>query len=133
MDDTDTATIELTRDEAREVINALSEHRLAASGRDEERALNVREFLEREFEFEERHFENEGGPVEGDEGPIATFLNLFEGGSKHEIHLSRAEAAEVVSALADLETTSDPEEAGTIATLRDRFEETFDLGGAHAT
>lgn len=125
MDDTDTATIELTRGEAREVINALSTYQFETSGHDEKRALDVREFLQREFEFEESHFEDDSSLVDA-------FVDLFDDDGEHEIRLSRAEAAEVVPALADLEADSDPAEAETIAGLRGRFEETFDLDPGYA-
>lgn len=122
MDETDTETVELTRDEAREVINALSHHQSAVSGRDEERALNVREFLQREFEYEERHFQSDSGLHDA-------FADIFSSDEGHEVQLSRAEAREVTSALADLEADSNQAEAETISTIRNRFEETFDLGG----
>lgn len=121
MDDEETATIELTRNEAREVINALSSYRSGESGRDERRALNVEEFLQREFGFENQHFDE-------DRSVLETFADIFdeEDGDEHEIQLSRAEAEEVVSALADHEEGS-PTDAETAANLRDRFEETFSL------
>lgn len=121
MNDTDTATIKLSRGEAREVINALSEYRFKTSGSEEQRALNVREFLQREFEFEERHLDN-------DDGLLDSFASIFadEEGT-HEVQLSRAEAGEVIPALAGVEGDMDPAEAETVADLRDRFERTFDL------
>lgn len=119
MDDTDTKTIELTKDEAGEVINALSSYQAQVSGRDEERALNVREFLKREFGFKESHFQD-------DRGLHDAFADIFSGDGKHEIQLSRAEAAEVISALSDRgENSADTK---TAAGLQDRFEETFDTG-----
>ena len=125
MDDTDTATIELTRGEAREVINALSKHRVEVSGRDEERALNVREFLQEEFEFEDRHFEDDTTLVDA-------FVDIFDDGGDHEVQLSRAEAREVVAALTDLESDSSSTEDETIARLRNRFQERFDLDAGQA-
>ena len=121
MQDTDTATIELTRSEAREVINALSSHMVAASGRDERRALNVREFLQREFDFEDRHFD-EGTDIN------ELFLDIFDSDDgDHEIQLSRAEASEVLEALVEEESEAEPSEREAIADLRDRLEERFDL------
>lgn len=120
MDDTDTATIELSKAEAREVINALSEYRTRTSGRDEERALNVEELLQREFGFEQRHFEEDNNPLE-------VFANVFaDRDEDHEVELSRVEAAEVDSALAEADRSS-RDEAETVEDLRDRFQGTFDL------
>lgn len=121
MDDSDTETFELTRGEAREVINALSDYQVEASGSDEERALNVREFLQREFGFEDRQFESDSGLADTLGGVFGT------DDSEHEVQLSRVEAAEMVPALADLEADSEPAEAETIADLRSRFEDAFNL------
>lgn len=119
MDDTDTATVELSRNEAREVINALSDYQYEVSGRDEERALNLRELLKREFGFEDRHFESDAGLLDA-------FGDVFGDDDSHEVEFSRAEAAEVDEALAELGgSTSD--EGETIADVRRRFERTFDL------
>lgn len=118
MKDSDTATVELTKGEAREIINALSAYRTTESGRDEQRARNVEDLLQREFGFEERHFEDDRSIVEA-------FADVFDEGDD-EIELSRTEAAEVVSALAEFEGHSS-EDAETVADLRSRFEETFDL------
>lgn len=125
MAETDTETIELTREEAREVINALTNYQFEVSGRDEVRALNVRQFLKREFDFEEEHFDDQRGLVD-------IWEDIF-GGEGHEVQLVRAEAAEVAAALAESEADSKPREAETIATLRERFEETFDLDATYAT
>ena len=118
MTDGATETIELTRSEAREVINALSKRMYEVSGRDERVAFNTREFLQREFGFKEGDFDDD-----------TTLTDIFLPGSDdtHEIQLSAAEAAEIVPALTALEAKSDPEEAQTIADLRERFEERFDL------
>lgn len=122
MDDSETATVELTREEAREVINALSNYQVELSGDDERRALEVREFLQREFDFEDESFAVNRSLVD-------VFVNN-EPAEDHEIQLTRAEAAEVVPALAKLEANSTPEDAETVADVRDRFQETFELGAA---
>ena len=122
MDDTDTETIELTRGEAREVINALSEYETGTSGRDEERALNVERLLQREFGFEKEH-------VGGDRGYLDTFSNIFnDKDDDHEVQLSRVEAREIVRGLDDLERREAHDaDADTLRDLRERFVETFDL------
>ena len=122
MDDTDTATVELSRGEARKVINALSEYQTGASGRDEERALNVEELLQREFGFEKRHLGDQRGYLDA-------FTDIFDREeSEHEVQLSRVEAKEIVRALGDLEAKEgDSADTTTIADLRHRFAETFDL------
>lgn len=121
MDDQDTATVELTKGEAREVINALSGYRTTATGGEADWALDVREFLQREFGFEQRRVERDDSPVE--------ILDDFFGtdDEEHEVQLSRAEAAEVVEALAESEADADPPETETLRRLRARFERTFDL------
>lgn len=121
MDDTDTETVELSRGEARIVISALSEYQVGESGRDEERALNLEELLQREFGFEERHLGDRRGYLD-------VFTDVFREDSEHEVQLSRVEAEEIVRALDDLETTEgDDADTETIADLRHRFAETFDL------
>lgn len=122
MDDTDTETVELSRGEARKVISALSERQVGASGRDEERALNLEELLQREFGFEERHLGDRRGYLDA-------FTDVFGSeDSEHEVQLSHVEAEEVVRALDDLETTEGADaDTETVADLRHRFEEAFDL------
>lgn len=118
MDDSDTATITLTREEGRDAINALTNYEIGVSGREAERALNVRELLKREFGFEEESFE-------GDRDLLAEWANSFESDrNEHEIELSGAEADEVVAALADHEARAETDEEA-IASVRLRFEETF--------
>ena len=126
MDETDTATIELSKSEAREVINALSAYQYSASGHDDDLALNIRELLQREFGFEDRHFEN-------DQGLVESFAEVFDTSDSHEVQFSRGEAEEVVSALAESEADADPAEAETIENIREEFERTFDLDGRTRT
>ena len=126
MDETDTATVELTKGEAREVINALSAYRHSASGRDDDLALNIRELLQREFGFEDRHFEN-------DQGLVESFAEVFDTSDSHEVQFSQTEAKEVVSALSESRADADPAEAETIENIREEFERTFDLDGRTTT
>lgn len=126
MDETDTATVELTKGEARELINALSAYRYSASGRDDDLALNIRELLQREFGFEDRHFEN-------DQGLVESFAEVFDTSDSHEVQFSRMEAKEVVSALSESQADADPAEAETIESIREEFERTFDLNGRTTT
>ncbi|WP_226011183.1 hypothetical protein [Halomicrobium salinisoli] len=122
----DTATIELSRPEAREVINALSTEIATESGPEEERALNVREFLQREFDFEDSDFSDHD-----DDGGIFTLSPAAWFGDDdedtHDVQLSRSEAVEVDLALAEQEGSSEGE-AETIMDLRERLDEAFDLG-----
>ena len=120
MDDTDNATIELTKGEAREVISGLAEYEAGASGREEERALNVEELLQREFGFEEDHLNH---------SYIGAFTNIFNDmDDDHEVELSRVEAREIVRGLDELERREeDSADADTRRDLRERFVETFDL------
>ena len=126
MDDTDTATVELNRSEARKVISALSAYQARASGRDEERALNVEGLLQREFGFKEQHLGDRRGYLDA-------FTDIFDRESaEHEVQLSRVEAKEVVRALDDLESKEADADTETITALRDRFAETFDLDAGSA-
>lgn len=121
MQDSDTATVELTKSEAREAINALAEQEALASGRDEERTHNIKEILKREFDFE-------GEPFDSERDIVDQLVDVFDedvGG--HEIQLSRSEATEIDRALGNWHEDSSPEEAETITDLRDRLAETFDL------
>jgi hypothetical protein len=121
MDETDTATIELSKGEAREVIGALAAFDAGKSGREDERILNVENLLQREFGFEESRAGNDRGIVEA-------FFDVFDDdGRDHEIQLSRREATEVVRALDELDDRRTPEEAETVADVRGRFAETYDL------
>ena len=126
MDETETATVELTKGEAREVINALSAYQYSASGRDDDLALDIRELLQREFGFEDRHFEN-------DQSLVESFAEVFDTSDDHEVQFSRVEAEEVVSALSESETDADPAEAETVESIREEFERTFDLNGRTGT
>lgn len=128
MKENDTATIELTRGEAREVINALSNYEVRVSGREEEQVLNVRELLKREFDFEESDFE--GRSSGSTTGLVDAVTDIFDADDKHEVQLSRFEAAEIVTALDDFEGES--ESAGLIRDVRSRIEKTFDLPGGAA-
>lgn len=128
MDDTDSAGIELSKGEAREVINALSEYETRASGRrEEERVLNVESLLQREFGFDE------GQTADGGDRNISdVFSNIFDDDhdGTHEIQLSRTEASEVVRALDDFDGQESRGETETVTNVRDRFAQTFDVDGA---
>lgn len=127
MDDSDTATIELSKSEAREVVNALSSYRTRQTGRDERRAMNVEEFLQREFDFK-----REDTGLTGDIGE--EFASFLDGSStdEHEVQLSRAEAEEAVAALSEHESESSTD-AETVREIRNRFEEAFDLDARSGT
>ncbi|ELZ30475.1 hypothetical protein C474_11701 [Halogeometricum pallidum JCM 14848] len=120
MEDSDTATVELSKGEAREAINALSSYRTTETGQDERRALNVEEFLQREFGFKD---DDTGLSNIGES--FASFLDDSDEQS-HEVQLSRAEAEEVVEALAAHENDS-ATDAGTVRDLRTRLAETYEL------
>ena len=127
MKERDTATIGLTRGEAQEVINALSNYEVTVSGREEEQVLNVRELLKREFDFEESDFEGRGRGSGSATGLVDAVTDIFDADDEHEVQLSRFEAAEIVTALDDFEEESGS--AGSIRDVRSRIEETFDLPG----
>lgn len=119
MEDSDTETIELSDGEAREIINALSQHQARTVGAEAERDLQLRQLLKREFGYEDE-------PSGDDETILDDAIDIIEGlESGHEIELSRGEAAEIDEALA--ETDPDRQDADVIDDLRDRFAETYDL------
>lgn len=121
MQDSDTATLELSKAEAREAINALAEQEALESGRDEERTHNVKEILKREFDFE-------GEPFDSERDIVDQLVDVFDedvGGT--EIQLSRSEATEIDRALGNWHEGTSAEDADTIAGLRDRLAETYDL------
>ncbi|RDI72478.1 hypothetical protein [Halopelagius longus] len=124
MDDTNSTGIELSKGEAREVINALSEYETRATGRrEEERVLNVESLLQREFDFDEG--QTGGG---GDRNISDVFSNIFDDdGGTHEIQLSRTEATEIVRALDDFDGQESRGETETVTNVRDRFVRTFDV------
>ena len=125
MKESDTATVELTRGEAREVINALSNYEVRVSGQEEEQVLNVKELLKREFDFEESDFE--GRSPGNATGLVDAVTDIFDADDEHEVQLSRFEAAEIVTALDDFEEES--ESVDSVRDVRSRIEDTFDLPG----
>jgi hypothetical protein len=115
----DTARFELSKSEARVVIEALSSYQARTTGREERRALNVQEFLQREFGYKGDDF-GEGRDL------VESFADIFDAGEDEtrEIQLSRPEAEEIVDALDGVEADSaDPE---TVRDLRSRFADSFE-------
>ena len=133
MSERDTATVKLTRGKAREVIAALADEEVTETGRDRERTLNLQDRLAAEFGFDEHRAR--GGEsavpdgrdaVVGDEGVIDEsdegILDL--GDDEEAIELSRAEAEDVLDALADYDGSTEAEAA--IADVRERLESKFE-------
>lgn len=131
----DTGTVELTRPEAREVIGALTDHRVRSAGEEDVRALDIRDHLAREFDFDE--YRGEDGNAQLDFGVSAddSVLDWGDGDAK-EVSLSRAEAVEVIDALLRKEerlesdeaaSTLDRREADTVADIREKFDDEFDV------
>lgn len=121
MDDADTATIELSRPEARGIISALTDYEVTQSGFEEERLLNLREHFRKEFGFE--------APSDTeDQGWMAKLTeSLFDDNAVETVTLSRAEAREVTAALSALERHQAGSDVEAVRDLRRAFEDAFDL------
>jgi hypothetical protein len=118
VDERDTATVELTRSEASAVIDALSSYQANETGRAGSRALNLEEFLQREFGFK-------GPDFDADAAVVEAVADVFEDDDQERaVRFSRAEAADVVAALDEYGGASS-DEAERVRDLRDRFGETF--------
>lgn len=124
MDDSDVATIELSKGEASEVISALSKYEVKKSGFEDERILNIREQFQKTFGFEE---------VNDEDGVIEELTDaFFEDSATEEVELARAEAKEIVAALTELEQRESDSETERIDEIQNRFMATFDLEGDDA-
>lgn len=134
MSERDTATVTLTRGEARKVIAALADDEVTESGRDRERLLNLQDHLAAEFGFDE--FRDQGTEsdvpdgqdavvgdedlIDGDEGGV------FDLGDEDEeaVELSRGEAEDVLDAMDEYEGL--PEDESVVADVRERIDSKFD-------
>jgi hypothetical protein len=129
----DTATVRLSKGEARKVIAALAEDEATESGRDRERLLNLQDHLAAVFGFDEHRARGGESDVpdgrdavvgdgdlidESDEG----ILNLDD--DEETIELSRAEAEDVLEALSGYEGS--PEDEQVVADVRERLANEFD-------
>lgn len=129
MSDRDTATFEMTRNEARVVIAALADDEMTASG-DRTMALrNVQDHLAAEFNFDEHRGVEKGEmAAEDDEDWIDNDVIFGDNDpdDEEEVQLSRSEADAVTDALADFELDEDHENAGTAENVRERIVDAFD-------
>lgn len=119
MTDRKTERFELTRPEAREVIAALTNYRMRASGEDEQRLRNVQDRLEVEFGFDEHRTDDGDGLLTGSEGWFDNDA-IFDHDQKEEIELSRAEADDVLDALASFDADA-PENERVAEDVRGRI------------
>lgn len=124
MSDRETGRFELTRPEAREVIAALTSYRMRASGEDERRLRNVQDRLEVEFGFDEHRTDDGDGLLTGSEGWFDDDA-VFDHDQSEEIELSRAEADDVLDALAGFDADAAENERVT-EDVRERIAGTFD-------
>lgn len=133
MAERDTATVPLTKGEAREVIAALADAESSESGRDRERLLNLQDHLAAAFDFDEHRARGgesdvpdgrdavvgEGGIIdESDEG----ILDVDD--DEEAVELSREEAEVVLDALSGYDGSPEDEEA--IGDVRERLEREFE-------
>ena len=129
MSDRDTATFDMTRNEARVVIAALSDEEMTASGDRDIRLQNIQDHLAAEFDFDEHRGVEKGEMAAGDDGGWLDNDAIFGGNDPddtEEIQLARAEADAVMDALAGFELGEDHENAGTAENVRERIEDAFD-------
>ncbi|UPW00139.1 hypothetical protein M0R88_16695 [Halorussus gelatinilyticus] len=129
MSDSDTARFDMTRNEARVVIAALSDEEMTASGDRGMRLQNVQDHLAAEFDFDEHRGVEKGEMAAEDDTGWLDNDAIFGGNDPddtEEIELSRAEADVVTDALTDFELDETHENAGTAENVRQRIADSFD-------
>jgi hypothetical protein len=128
MSDRDTATFEMTRNEARVVIAALADEGTTSSGNREMELRNVQSHLSAEFDFDEHRGVQKGEMASDDDEGWIDNDSIFgdnEPDDEEEIQLSRSEADAVTDALASFELDEDHENAGTAEDVRERVADAF--------
>jgi len=123
-DDTDTATVDLTRNEARVVIAALSDEEMTASDDRGVRLQNVQDHLAAEFDFDEHRGVETSEAAAGDDTGWLDNDAVFGGNDPDDtarVEPSRAEADAVTDALAAFEPDESHESAGTAESVRRRI------------
>lgn len=129
MSDRDTATFDVTRNEARVVIAALSDEEMTASGDRGVRLQNVQDHLAAEFDFDEHRGVEKGEMAAGDDAGWLDNDSIFGGNDPddtEEVELSRAEADAVTDALAGFELDESHENAEIAENVRQRIADSFD-------
>ncbi|WP_128478430.1 hypothetical protein [Halorussus pelagicus] len=129
MSDRDTATFEMTRNEARVVIAALSDEEMTAS---DDRGMvlqNVQDHLAAEFDFDEHRGDELGETAAGDDAGWLDNDSIFGGNDPDDtasVELSRAEADAVTDALAGFELDESHKNAGTAENVRERIADSLE-------
>jgi hypothetical protein len=129
MSNRDTATFDVTRNEARVVIAALSDEEMTASGDRGVRLQNVQDHLAAEFDFDEHRGVEKGEMAAGDDAGWLDNDSIFGGNDPddtEEVELSRAEADAVTDALAGFELDESHENAEIAEDVRQRIADSFD-------
>ena len=129
MSDSDTATFDMTRNEARVVIAALSDEEMTSSGDRGLRLQNVQDHLAAEFDFDEHRGVEKGEMAAEDDTGWLDNDSIFGGNDPddtEEVELSRAEADAVTDALAGFELDESHENLGTAEDVRQRIADSFD-------
>ncbi|WP_435178932.1 hypothetical protein [Halorussus sp. AFM4] len=129
MSERDTATFDMSRNEARVVIAALSDEEMTASGDRGMRIQNIQDHLAAEFDFDEHRGVEKGEMAAGDDTGWLDNDAIFgdnDPDDTEEIELSRGEADVVTDALADFELDETHENAGTAEDVRKRIADAFD-------
>ena len=129
MSERDTATFEMTRNEARVVIAALSDEEMTASDDRGVRLQNVQDHLAAEFDFDQYRGVEKGEMASGDDTGWIDNDNIFgdnDPDDAERIELSRTEADVVSDALASFELDESHENAGTAENVRERIVDAFE-------
>ncbi|WP_135826049.1 hypothetical protein [Halorussus ruber] len=127
--DSDTATFEMTRNEARVVIAALSDEEMTASDDRGMRIQNIQDHLSAEFDFDEHRGVEKGEMATEDDTGWLDNDSIFGGNDPDDtetVELSRPEANVVTDALADFELDEGHENAGTAENVRERISDAFE-------
>ena len=129
MSDRDTATVDLSRAEARVVIAALSDEETTAAGERERAVRDIEEHLAREFDFDEYRGVDEGEmAADDDEGWLDNDI-IFDDDDPDDteaVELSRREADTVTDALGDFDAGAAEENRETAEDVRERIADSFD-------
>ncbi|WP_115862669.1 hypothetical protein [Halorussus litoreus] len=136
MSDSQSASVEMTKGEARVVIAALADEEMTAIGERATRLQNVQDHLAAEFEFDQYRESDRTELAGSDDSGWFTEEWLddgrFDTDDTERVELARAEADAVTDALAAFELDETHGNAGTAENVRERVLDAFggDLVGA---
>jgi len=130
MSDSQSASFEMTKGEARVVIAALADEEMTATGERATRLQNVQDHLAAEFEFDQYRESDRAELAGNDDSGWFTEEWLdddgrFDTDDTEGVELSRAEADAVTDALAAFELDETHGNAGTAENVRERIVDAF--------